>query len=83
MIHITKKSMFHRSVSIFKFNEEHYALKDAAGQSWPNYIGPKREKAQACLTNPVFTPFSLKVAWSGMFLIGHIRKTRETLMMIR
>ena len=68
MIHITKKSMFHRSVSIFKFNEEHYTLKDAAGQSWPNYIGPKREKAQACLTNPVFTHFSLKVAWSGMFL---------------
>ena len=25
------------------------------GQSWPNYIGPKREKTLACLTNPVFS----------------------------
>ena len=69
MIHITKKTMFHTFLFIFKFSEEHYTLKDAADQSWPNYIGSKREKAQACLTNPVFTPFSLNVAWSGMFLI--------------
>ena len=54
---------------MFKFSEEHYTLKDTGGQSWPKYIGSKREKAQACLTNPVFIPFSLKVAWFGMFLI--------------
>ena len=41
------------------------------GQSWPNYIGSKRGNPQACLTNPVFTPFPLKVAWSGISLIGH------------
>ena len=69
MIHITKKTMFHTFLCMFKLSEEHYTLKVTGGQSWPKYIGSKREKAQACLTNPVFTPFSLKVAWSGMFLI--------------
>ena len=39
------------------------------GQSWPNYIGSKRGHPQVCLTNPVFTPFPLKVAWSGISLI--------------
>ena len=35
----------------------------------PKYIGPKREKKQVCLTKLVFTPFSLKVAWSGKSII--------------
>ena len=39
------------------------------GQSWPNYIGPKRDIPQVCLTRPVFTPFPLKVAWSGISFI--------------
>ena len=74
--HVTLSDLHHEKGNvrtfffyIFKCNEEHCTLKSTAGQSWPNYIGSKREKAQACLTNPVFTPFSLKVAWSGMFLI--------------
>ena len=56
VIHITKKAMFHTFLFIFKF-DEHYTLKDTDGQSWQNYIGSKREKAQACLTNSVFTHF--------------------------
>ena len=39
------------------------------GQSWPNNIGSKKGNLQACLTNPVFTRFPLKVAWSGISLI--------------
>ena len=38
--------------------------------SWPFYIGSKRGKLQSCLTRPVVTLFSLKVAWSGKSLIG-------------
>ena len=41
------------------------------GQSWSNYIGPKRDNPQVCLTRPVFTPFPLKVAWSGISLITY------------
>ena len=39
------------------------------GQSWSNYIGPNRDNPQVCLTRPVFTPFPLKVAWSGISVI--------------
>ena len=49
-----------------------YTLEITDGQSWSNYIGPKRDKPQVCLTRPVFTHFSLKVAWSGISLIGFI-----------
>ena len=34
-----------------------------------NYIGSKRGNPQVCLTRSLFTPFSLKVAWSGKSLI--------------
>ena len=40
------------------------------GQSFSNYTGTKTENPQACLTSPVYAAFSLKVAWSGMSLIG-------------
>ena len=44
-------------------------MESTDGQSWSNYIGPKRDNPQVCLTRPVFTPFPLKVAWSGISLI--------------
>ena len=47
-----------------------YTLEITDGQSWSNYMGPKRDISQVCLTRPVFTHFSLKVAWSGISLIG-------------
>ena len=68
--HHKKDNVPYIFVYILKFSENPYTLKDTAGQNWQNYIGSKRERAQACLTNPVFTPFSLKVVWSGIFLIG-------------
>ena len=71
MIPITKKALFPTFLFIFRFNEEQYTLKDTAVQTWPNHIGSKRKTKQVCLTKLVFTPFSLKVAWSGMFLIAN------------
>ena len=44
-------------------------MESTDGQSWSNYIGPKRDNPQVCLTRPVFTPFPQKVAWSGISLI--------------
>ena len=39
-------------------------------QSWPNNKASKRgPPPQVCLTRPVFTSFSLKVAWPGKSLI--------------
>ena len=53
-------------VCIVMFCTGHYPLEVTGAQSWPDYIGPKREKGQVCLTRPVFTPFLFKVAWSGI-----------------
>ena len=52
-----KKTMFHRFFSIFKLNNKVYTSVTTADHSWPNYIGPKRENPQACLTNPVYAIF--------------------------
>ena len=50
-IHTKKKPLFHRFIFIFKLNDNVYTLEDTGIQSCTNYIGPKREKPQACLTN--------------------------------
>ena len=52
-----KKTMCHIIFSIFKLNDKVYTSVTTADQSWPNYIGPKRENPQACLTNPVYALF--------------------------
>ena len=39
--------------SIFKLNDQVNTSVTITGQSLPNYIGSKREKKQACLTNLV------------------------------
>ena len=49
--------MCHRFVSMFKLNDKVNTAVTTAGQSWPNYIGPKRENTQARLTNPVYALF--------------------------
>ena len=54
LYYTTKKPMFYRYFSIFKLNDEVYTSVTTTGQSWPDYIGPKRENPQACLTNPVY-----------------------------
>ena len=54
--------MFHRIFFIFKLDIYFYILE--AGQSWPNYIGLKRGRPQACLMNPVYAPFSCR--WRGL-----------------
>ena len=62
-INTDNKSLFYTIIVIFRLNDNVYTLEGTAGQSWPNYIGPNREKPKACLTN------RMKVAWSGMSLI--------------
>ena len=59
-----KKPMFHRLFSMFKLNDKVNTSVTTAGQSWPNYIGPKREKTQACLTNTVYALFPWR--WRGL-----------------
>ena len=49
--------MFHRFFSMFELNDKVNTSVTTAGQSWPNYIVPKRENPQACLTNPVYALF--------------------------
>ena len=56
MIHIRKKKTFHTFSNILKFCIGLYTLEVKEGPSWPNYIGPKREIPQVCLTRPVLTP---------------------------
>ena len=63
-IHVRKKPMFHWFFFIFKFDENPYTLKNTTGSSLPNYIGPKRENPQACLTDPVYSPFPWR--WRGL-----------------
>ena len=53
-IHTKKMPIFHRFLSIFKLDDKVYTSVDTAGQNWPNYLGPKRGKDQACITNPVY-----------------------------
>ena len=57
--HTKKKPMFHTFLSIFQLNDNGYrpTFEDTAHQSWPDYIGPKRENPQACLTNSVYALF--------------------------
>ena len=62
--------MIHTFSNILKLCIEHYTVEITNGQSRPNYIGPKRDIPQVCLTRPVFTPFPLKVAWSGISFIA-------------
>ena len=57
MIHTKKKPMFHRFFSKFQLNDNGYTFEDMADQSWPDYIGPKRENPQACLTYSVYAVF--------------------------
>ena len=62
-------------VYIYIFREQ-YTLEATSGQSWHNYIGPKRENPS--LSNqPSLCTFSLKVAWSGISLPFHEGKTSE------
>ena len=61
--HTKKKPMFHRFVSI------QVNTVTTAGQSWPNYIGPKREKKIGLSNQSSVCSYSLKVAWSGISLI--------------
>ena len=72
MIHIRKKKTIDTIFWHLEFCIGHYTLEITDGQSWSNYIGPKRDISQVCLTRPVFTHFSLKVAWSGIYLIVRI-----------
>ena len=69
MIHIRKKKTINTFFWHIEFCIGCYTLGNTNGQSWPNYIGPKRDIPQVCLTRPVFTPFFLKVALSGISLI--------------
>ena len=48
----------------FRFCTEHYTLEVAGSQSWPNYIGPKKEKGQVCLTRQCLHPFPSR--WRGL-----------------
>ena len=72
-IHINIMLTFHKYSFIFKMNDTFYSLEGTAGQRWPDYIGPKREKKTSLSNQPSLSPFSLKVARSGIFLIlyGH------------
>ena len=69
MIHIRKKKTIHTIFWHLEFCIGCYILEITDGQSWSNYIGPKRDIPHVCLTRQVFTHFSLKVAWSGISLI--------------
>ena len=55
-INTNKKPMFYKIIFIFKLNDNVYTFEAKTGQSWPNYIGSKREKHQACLTNSMYAP---------------------------
>ena len=69
MIHIRKKKKIHTIFWHLEICIGRYTSEIRNGQSWSNYIGPKRDISQVCLTRPVFTHFFLKVAWSGISLI--------------
>ena len=56
-IHTKTNPMFHRFLLIYQLKDNGYTFEDTADQSWPDYIGPKREKKQACLTNSVYALF--------------------------
>ena len=56
--------MFHRIYSLFKLNDKVNTSVTTAGQSCQNYIGPKRENPQACLTNPVYAIYPWR--WRGL-----------------
>ena len=61
--------MFHRFFAMFKFNDKVNTSVTTAGRSWPNYIGPKREKHPSLSNQPSVCSFTLKVAWSGSPLL--------------
>ena len=67
--------------SDIEFCIRRYILEITDVQSWPNHVGPKRDIPQVCQTRPVFTPFPLKVAWSGISQYQQVisRKIQEEL----
>ena len=63
-----RKGIFHLFFVYIHIFREQYILEATSGQSWHNYIGPKRE-TQSLSNQPSLCTFSLKVAWSGISLI--------------
>ena len=47
-----EKVIFHTLLSMFWFDKEHNTVKDAACQSCPNYIGPKRDNPESLYNQP-------------------------------
>ena len=68
MIHIGKKRTIHRFFNILKFCKEHYSVETTDGQTWPNYIGPKRDNPQVCLTRPGLHPLPA-ARWEGGYSV--------------